>query len=118
MVVIDIPYQYNDSFISTVLDRTIYILRFTYNTVFDYWTLGVYTQDREPICNGIKIVPNYPMNHYIKKDGMPNGIFTAVKDRGEIGEDGLSKEEIAEGEVHIYYIPFDELPAEVQIYEE
>jgi hypothetical protein len=115
MVLMQIPYQYNDSFSRVVLDRREYLLRFTYNNLFDYWTVGIYDINRNPIVAGMKVVPNYPLNHYNKIDNVPDGVLSAVS---VVGGETIGMVDLENGRVGFVYIPFDELSEEVKEYEE
>ena len=114
MTIIQIPKQYKDSFSRVVLDRKEYLIRFTYNETFDYWVFGIYDLDRNPIASDMRIVPNYPLNHYNRSDDAPSGVFSAVS----LSEsDVIGSEELNSGDVGFVYIPYDELSKEVQEYE-
>lgn len=115
MTYIKIPTQYNDSMSSVFLDRTRYFIRFTYNVVSDWWTMSLYDADRNPIITCLKLIPNYPMNHYCKSDNAPNGIFSLVS---MVEKDVVSTSDIKNGLAYLVYIPYDELAENIKIYEE
>ena len=74
MIEISVP-NLNDSFSRVILDSTAYLIRFTWNETGQYWTFGIYTSLQEPIVQGIKIVPRFPLNlQYIDKR-LPNGVL-------------------------------------------
>lgn len=65
----------NDSFSKIAIDGTEYMLRFTWNDTKNRWYFGIYTVMREPIVQGIKLVPKFPINiQYIDKR-LPSGVF-------------------------------------------
>lgn len=115
MILIKVPYQYYDSYSRVVLERKEYLLRFTYNTVFDYWTMGIYDTDRNPLTSGMKLVPNFPLNHYLKKDNTPKGVFTVVC---IANKDNIGKNDFENGNAGLVYVPLEELGEDVKIYEE
>lgn len=83
-IIIDVP-DHNDSFSRVVLSGTAYLIRFTYNDTFDYWTFGLYDTQENPIVTGIKMVPNYPLNLFCDNDQMPFGIFAIYTDLEKVG---------------------------------
>lgn len=115
MTEIKIPYQYPDSFTSITIDRKEYFLRFTYNHKFDYWVMGIYDVGKNPISVGMKLVPNYPINHYCKKDDSPTGIFSLIS---YVEKDAIGMEDVRNGRAELVYIAYNELPPGVRIYEE
>lgn len=115
VVEIKIPIQYNDSFSNITIDREEYILRFTYNVMFDYYVMGIYDKDERPISTGMKLVPNYPINHYTNKSNTPTGIFSLIT---FVDKEAVSTKEIKDKSAILVYIPYDELPEGVRIYEE
>lgn len=65
----------NDSFSRVILERQEYLIRFTYNGVYDYWTFGLYDMNREIILQHRKIVPMAPLTHFDVSERIPQGIF-------------------------------------------
>ncbi|MCM1059087.1 MAG: hypothetical protein NC452_02210 [Eubacterium sp.] len=82
--IIDVP-DLNDSKSRVVLDGTPYIIRFTYNDTFDYWTFSLYTTMNFPIVQGVKIVPKFPLNLFYGVTKLPNGIFGVLTKHQRIG---------------------------------
>ena len=75
----------NDSFSRVLLDGTEYLLRFTWNDTKGRWYFGVYTVLREPIEQGLKLVPQFPVNmQYIDKR-LPPGIFGVYTNLEAVG---------------------------------
>ncbi len=75
----------NDSFSRVLLDGTEYLLRFTWNDTKGRWYFGVYTVLREPIVQGLKLVPQFPVNmQYIDKR-LPPGIFGVYTNLEAVG---------------------------------
>lgn len=60
MLYIKVP-DMNDSVSNLSIDGTEYILRFTYNEKYDYWSFGLYDEDENPIIAMTRIVPNFPI---------------------------------------------------------
>ncbi len=115
MIYFKIPYQYTDSISGITIDRKEYMLRFTYNDKFDYWTIGIYDSKMNPLSIGMKIMPNYPLNHYCKKDNTPSGVFAAMT---FVETETIGMKEVKEESVIMTYVPYDELSPSVRIYEE
>ena len=67
ITVITVP-DYNDSFSRVVLAGKEYLIRFSYNFSGDYWTFGIFDHNRNPYVQGIKIVPNSPLNFFSAMD--------------------------------------------------
>lgn len=84
MLYIDVP-DMNDSMSNITIDGKEYVLRFTYNEKYDYWSFGIYTEDEEPIIAMTRIVPNYPLTHWYMDDRLPNGIFGCISDIDTVG---------------------------------
>lgn len=77
--------EFNDSFSRVQLDNRQFLIRFAYNDTCDFWTFGLYTPLREPIVQGIKIVPDFPLNLSFNNDDMPNGTFGVFTELERIG---------------------------------
>lgn len=105
MFYIDVP-DINDSVSALSIDGKEYVLRFTYNETYDYWSFGLYVEDKKPIIAMTKIVPNFPILHYYTDTNIPNGIFGCIADSGidRVGRNAF-KNKIAE----FVYIPNVEL---------
>ena len=74
-----------DSFSRVLLDGTEYLLRFTWNDTKGRWYFGIYTVLREPIVQGLKLVPQFPINmQYIDKR-LPSGIFGVYTNLEAVG---------------------------------
>jgi hypothetical protein len=66
----------NDSFSKVVIGGKEYWLRFTWNDSRSRWYFGIYTVLREPLLQGIKLVPEFPINlQYVGDDRLPVGVF-------------------------------------------
>lgn len=80
--------------LSIVLNGISYTLKFIWNTRFEYWSMNISDRDKNPIIQGIKIVPNYALIDQITIVNIPNGDFYAVRSEPEskevIGIDSFS----------------------------
>ena len=92
--------DFNDSFSRVVLSGTQYLIRFSYIETFDYWTFGLYTTLQEPIVEGIKIVPQFPLNLFFNSRNMPNGVFGVFTELEKVGRD-----DFLNGKAIFAYIP-------------
>ena len=99
----------NDSFCRVVLDGNEYLMRFTYNASFDYWSWGLYEDKETPIVTGIKIVPNFPLTFFYENDNLPNGVFGCLSDKDTVGRYDF----VNESAVFIF-IPSDDLVGDGQ----
>lgn len=75
----------HDSFSRIVILGVEYLIRFTYNDTFDFWSFGLYTPNKEPIFQNIKIVPNFPLNLFVGVNNMPNVYFACKSNLENIG---------------------------------
>ena len=110
MLVISMP-DMNDSFSRVVIKGREYLLRLTYNSTGDYWTFGIYLSEDTPVITAIKIVPNFPLNRYLRTSDMPDGIFGAITQLERIGRNAFRN-----GEAQFVFIPSDELIEEAKEY--
>ena len=106
MYFIDVPDE-NDSMSELAIDDEVYLLRFTYNPKFDYWSFGLYDIEENPIIAMTRIVPNYPIFDWYKDTELPDGIFGCISDSETVGRDAF-KNKTAE----FVYIPNEELVAD------
>ena len=62
LVSVDLPLFNEPDYIYQVsLEDNSYSLRFIYNEVMKLTTLSIYDVDRNPVCCGVGLVPNYPI---------------------------------------------------------
>ena len=83
---IEVP-DFNDSFSRVVLDGVQYLIRFTWNDTAQRWNFGLYTTQKEPLIQGQRIVPNFPLNLQIIREGLPNGMFGVFSSLENVGRD-------------------------------
>ena len=81
------PPDMNDGFSSVVLSRENYLLRFTYNDTFGFWSFGLYNPFQEPIVASLKILPNIPINIFAVTGDTPPGFFVVRTRLERIGRD-------------------------------
>lgn len=94
----------NDSFSRVVLDGTAYLIRFTWNDTAQRWSFGLFTTQKEPLAQGIRIVPRYPLNLQIVNDTFPQGIFGVYTDLTSVG-----RNDFLNGRAIFAYIPLLEV---------
>lgn len=94
------PPDLNDSFSRVVLDGKEFLVRFTYNDAYDYWTFGIYDQEENPIVAGIKMVPNFPLSFFYESNGLPNGTFGVISDLERVGRSAF-----LDGKTQFVFIP-------------
>ena len=66
MLYIKVP-DMNDSYSTLSIDDKVYLLRFTYNERYDYWSFGLYDNKRTPLI------------------AMTDGIFGCISDSEKVG---------------------------------
>ena len=70
----------NDSFSRVVLGGTQYLIRFTWNDTARRWSFGLFTIQRKPLAQGVRMIPRFPLNLQIVDDRFPKGIFEVYSD--------------------------------------
>lgn len=80
-----------DIIVNIELENALYQLRFLYNTDDDAWTLSLRDKDNQPLIEGIKIVPNFPLLWLHHLPGVPGGEFMALSQADNIGRDAFTK---------------------------
>lgn len=103
MLYIKVP-DMNDSLSNLSIDGKEYLLRFTYNERYDYWSFGLYKSENEPVIAMTRIVPNFPIFHYYTDVAMPDGIFGCLSDRESVGRQAFNNKT-----AEFIYIPNAEL---------
>ena len=92
----------HDSFSRVVLDNVQYWIRFTFNDTAQRWHFGLYTMQREPLVDGIRLVPRFPLNLQIVDDRFPTGVFGVYSDFDYIG-----RNDFVEGRATFTYTSLD-----------
>ena len=103
MIEIYVP-DINDSVGKIGIEGKEMFIRFTINPKFDYWSFGLYKGNREPILPMVKIVPNAPLTHYYRENGVPKGVFWCFS-----GQDRIGREDFKNNKAQFVYIPLNEL---------
>ena len=80
----------NDSFSRVVLGGTQYFIRFTWNDTAQRWSFGFYTIQKEPLVQGQRIVPQFPLNLQIVDESFPAGAFGVITDLERVGRDDFN----------------------------
>lgn len=75
----------NDSFSKVAIAGKEYLLRFTWNDTKGRWCFGIYTIMREPIVQGIKLVPQFPINIQYIDERLPSGVFGVYTNLATVG---------------------------------
>lgn len=103
MTEITVP-DMNDSFSLMKIDNKNYNLRFTYNEKYDYWSFGLYDNNKNPIVAMTKIIPSFPLFYYYRKTNTPDGHFACITEKAAIG-----RNDFIDGNARFVYIPSSEL---------
>lgn len=103
MLYIKVPDR-NDSMSSLSIDGREYLIRFTYNEKYDYWSFGLYQGNQEPIIAMTRIVPNFPIFHFYTDVSLPDGIFGCLSDLETVGRQSFNQQT-----AEFVYIPNAEL---------
>lgn len=102
MTYIEVPNE-NDSVSRVMLDGKEYLIRFTYNAAYDYWSFSLYEKE-QPILLMLKIVPVSPLTHFYTDAALPKGIFGAFTNLPRIG-----RNDFVDGKADFAYIPAADL---------
>lgn len=71
---LEIPFKQESCFEEQItLSGTIFLLKFTWNSLNEFWTMDIRDRDENPILLGIKIVPNYPLLYQYTDIRLPLG---------------------------------------------
>ena len=87
---VTVPAGHNDFIMRVMLDGALYIIHMSYNSTGDFWTLGFLTSDETPIVDGIKIVPNFPLNFWYMPYDVPQGLIWVKSSAERIGKNAFS----------------------------
>lgn len=68
------------------LSSVIFILKFQWNALNEYWVMSIYNRNDEPIALGIKIVANYNLTAQFVVPGMPAGDIVCLNVLGDWGK--------------------------------
>ncbi|WP_203227532.1 phage baseplate plug family protein [Calorimonas adulescens] len=98
------PPDLNDSFSRVVLGGKEYLLRFTYNDTFGYWSFGIYDLEETPIVAMTKIVPNSPLTFFYENRDLPSGVFGVITDLEKVG-----RNDFINGKAVFVFIPYEDL---------
>jgi hypothetical protein len=82
----------NDSFSRIEINGERFLLRFTYNDTFDFWTFGIYDMNQAAIIAGLKIVPNFPLNIFQHNRHLDGVFFIAESKNETIGHNDFRNE--------------------------
>lgn len=96
---ISVP-DYNDSFSRVVLDGKQFLIRFSWNDTAQRWSFGLFTMQKEPLAQGIRMVPRFPLNLQIVDDNFPNGVFGVYTDLP-----GIGRNDFKDGKAKFAFIP-------------
>ncbi len=67
----------------TELDGRAYLLRFDWVQRWERWTLGIYTENREPIRTGCALQANAPIGARVRDERFYPGTLIVVSQDGE-----------------------------------
>ena len=98
-ITITVP-DMNDSFSRVVLSGMAYQMRFTWLDAPKRWMWGLYTSDRQPIIEGIRVVPSFPFNLPYGHLDLPAGAFGAISELESIG-----REDFLNGNAQFVFMP-------------
>lgn len=103
MIKITVP-DAHDSMSKVTLDGTVYWLRYTYNSTYDYWSIGIYDEDQNALVPMTKVVPMYDLlRSYKSYEGIPQGFLFCASRVEQVGETAFR-----DGDAVIAYIGADE----------
>ena len=97
--IIEVP-DMNDSISRVVLA---YLIRFSYNAARDFWKFSLFDIQSRPIIQGVKIVPNFPLNVFAGVASLPFGVFGAMTKLDRIG-----RKDFVNGGAQFVFAPVEE----------
>jgi len=84
--IIDVP-DLNDSVSRVLLGGTAYQIRFTWSDTEQRWYFSLANSQGNPIVRMVKIIPGFPLNLFIGRNDMPNGIFGCMSRLDVVGRE-------------------------------
>lgn len=98
-IIIEVP-DMNDSISRVVLVGVPYQIRFSYNAAGDFWKFSLFDIQSVPIVQGIKIVPNFPLNLFCGVASLPFGVFGVMTKLDRVG-----RHDFTEGNAQFVFAP-------------
>lgn len=105
MKVIKVP-DLNDSMLRVVLDGTMYMLHFAWNST-GFWSMGIYDKDGKVIIEGIKMVPNFPLTLQYRRPQLPPGEFMVTVQDDSVNT--IGRDDFNNSKASLVYITAGEL---------
>jgi hypothetical protein len=68
------------------IDGIIYIFKFVWNAINEYWSMSIYDGSETPLILGVKVVNNYDLLRQIVSAGLPSGNLICQSVIGEWGK--------------------------------
>ena len=99
-----LPTGQNDYLCRTMLDGELCVLHLSYNSTGDFWTIGFCNDEGAPIVDGIRLVPNFPLNVWYTSYSVPQGALVALST-----EERITRYSFDDGSASLCYIPTGEL---------
>jgi hypothetical protein len=99
-----LPTGQNDYLCRTMLDGKLCVLHMSYNSTGDFWTVGFCDDEGTPIVDGIRIVPNFPLNIWYMSYDVPQGALFAMCSEGTI-----TRYSFDNGTASLCYLPIGEI---------
>lgn len=90
--------DFDDSISLASIGKNLCRLRFRWDAVGEYWELGVYDQDFNPVFLGVKMVPNFPLNLFSGHEEFSEGYFYV-----ETNENRLNRDSFKSGLASFYF---------------
>lgn len=100
---IQLPTGQNDYICRVMLDGEPRVLHLSYNSTGDYWTVGFCDSEGNPIVDGIRIVPNFPLNMWYLSYAIPQGVLFAK------ATDEITRYSFDNGDAVLCYLPVEDL---------
>lgn len=94
----------NDSVSRITISGKEYLIRFTYNPSYDYWSYGLYDIHKRPVLPMAKIVPFSPLLYFYRYTDLPEGQLCCFSTEEKVGRYAFK-----EGKARFAYIADSEL---------
>lgn len=102
----------NDFVTSFVLNEQTYKLHFGWNSAAAQWSMDVRTAANVDIGRGIAVVPNFPLLHQGRRNGLPTFEIMAVVVNAESAENQtIGREDFINGKFSLVIVPEAEINA-------
>jgi len=102
----------NDFVTSVVVDKQTYKLHFGWNSNAEQWNMDVRNADNSDIVRGVAVVPNFPLLHQGRRNGLPSfEIMAVVVNTASADNQKIGRKDFVDGKFSLVIVPRSEVNA-------